>query len=137
MSSVLLKLNTHAFVLVLLPIIFIPLVLYNTTSAMVHVWMVNETFTHGFLVLPLVLWLLWQKKSQILLLKPSPEPGVFLLLILLLLLWLIAAAVDVEIVQQFCMISLILTSIWIITGRQILIYIFFPLIFLYFAVPFG
>lgn len=137
MTNVLSKLNSNSYALVLLPILLIPVVFYNTTSAMVHVWIVNETFNHGFLVFPFVLWLMWKKKSQILLVQPRPEPRAFLLLILLLIAWLISAVVDVEIVQQFCMITIILTSIGIIAGRQVLSYIFFPLLFLYFSVPFG
>ena len=137
MFNISLKLNSNSFVLVLLPTIFIPVIFYNTTLAMMHVWTVNETFTHGFLVLPLVLWLIWKKKSQILLIKPCSEPRAFLLLILLLIGWLISAVADVQIVQQFCMVTIILTSIWIIAGRQLLFYVFVPLMFLYFAVPFG
>ncbi len=137
MNHVFSKLNANSFALVLLPIIFIPIAFYSTTVAMVHVWAVNETFTHGFFVLPLVTWLLWQKKSQLLLIKPDPEPRAFLLLVLLLAGWLVSAVVDVEIVQQFCMVTIILTTIWIIAGRQVLSYVFFPLLFLYFAVPFG
>lgn len=104
---------------------------------MMHVWLVNETFTHGFLVFPLAIWLIWQKKAQILLIEPCPEPSVFLLLTLLLIGWFISSMVDVNIVQQFCMVSIILTTIWIVAGRQVLFYVFFPLMFLYFAVPFG
>jgi len=137
MSSLFSKLKSNTLVLVLLPIFAIPLMFLNTSLSMVHVWTVNQTFTHGFLVLPLVVWLLWQRKSQILSSKPQPEPRAFLLLALLLSGWLVGSAVDVNIVQQFFMISIIITSIWIIAGRQVLRFIFMPLLFLYFAVPFG
>ncbi len=137
MSKLLSKVNSNSLLLVLLPIIFIPAALYNTTLAMVHVWTVNETFTHGFLVLPLVVWLIWRKKSQLLSVSPCPEPGGLILLLPLLAGWLISAAVDVEIVQQFCMVSIILATIWIVAGRRVLFQVFFPLMFLYFAVPFG
>ena len=137
MTSIFSKLNSNSLALVLFPIIFIPLVFYNTTFAMMRVWMVNETFTHGFLVMPLAIWLIWRKKSQILLLKPSPEPGVFLVLILLLICWLISAAVGVEIAQQFFMVTIIIITIWIAAGRQVVLNALFPLMFLYFLVPFG
>jgi len=137
MSALFSKLNNNALALVLLPMFVIPLVFFNTSQAMIHVWSVNETFTHGFLVLPLVVWLLWQKKPQILAIKPQPEVRAFLLLAVLLAGWLVGSAVDVNIVQQFCMISIIITSIWIIAGRQVLRFVFMPLLFLYFAVPFG
>ncbi len=137
MSPLLAKLNNNALALVLLPMFIIPLMFFNTSQAMVHVWTVNQTFTHGYLVLPLVVWLLWQKKSQILAIKPQSEPRAFLLLVILLSGWLVGSAVDVNIVQQFCMISIIITSVWIIAGRQVLRFVFLPLLFLYFAVPFG
>ncbi len=104
---------------------------------MVSVWMVNETFTHGFLVFPLTLWLIWQKKNQLSQLKPVPEPRLFALLVLSLSGWFVGSMVDVQVVQQFFMISIIVAIIWLIVGRQILSLVIFPLLFLYFAVPFG
>ncbi len=104
---------------------------------MARIWMVNETFTHGFLVLPLVTWLIWQKKQQLSLIKPDPEPWAFLVLLPLLLGWFLGSVVGVEIVQQFFMVAIILATVWIVAGRQLFLYILFPLLFLYFAVPFG
>jgi len=104
---------------------------------MARIWTVNETFTHGFLVLPLVIWLIWQKRSQLALIKLNPEPWAFLLLAPFLIGWFVGSVVGVEIVQQFCMVTIISISVWIVAGRQLFLYIFFPLMFLYFAVPFG
>jgi len=137
MRDCLLKLNNNALMLVLLPIMLIPIVFYKTTETMVHVWTVNETFTHGFLVLPLVLWLVWKNKTQLLSMQPSAEPRAFILLLVFLLSWLVSAAVDVNIIQQFSMVSIIVITVWIVSGRQVLTLVFFPLMFLYFAVPFG
>jgi exosortase A len=137
MSNLLSKLNGNALALVLLPVLVVPLVFYNTTLAMVHVWTVNETFAHGFLVFPLVIWLVWRNRFQLLSIRPDPEPRALLILVALLAVWLVGAAVDVEIVQQFSMISIIIASIWVIAGRRVLFYVLFPLLFLYFAVPFG
>lgn len=137
MGSFFSKINGSSLALVLLPIIVIPIIFYSTSLAMARIWMVNETFTHGFLVLPLVIWLLWQKKEQISLIKPDPEPWAFLLLVPFLTGWFVGFAVGVEVVQQFCMVTIISISVWIVVGRQLFQYIFFPLMFLYFAVPFG
>jgi exosortase A len=104
---------------------------------MMRVWMVNETFTHGFLVFPLSVWMIWQKRYRIITLEPTPEPRIILLLAALLAVWLVSSAVGVNIVQQFCMVSIIIATVWIVVGRQLLFYLLFPLIFLYFAVPFG
>ncbi len=104
---------------------------------MIKVWMVNETFTHGFLVFPLTFWLIWHQKDQIQLLKSAPEPRVIGLLVFLLSGWFVSSVVDVQVVQQLCMISIVIATIWIVVGRQVLSSVFFPLFFLYFAVPFG
>lgn len=137
MTSIFTKMNSNSLALVLFPMIVVPGIFYNTTLTMVHIWTVNETFTHGFLVVPLSIWMIWQKRSQILLISPSPEPRLLVLLMLLLIVWLVSAAVDVDIIMQFCMISLILTTVWISAGRRIFLYIIFPLFFLYLSVPFG
>jgi len=104
---------------------------------MVHVWMVNETFTHGFLIFPVTLWLIWQKKDQINSMPAIPEIKAFVLLIPLLAGWLISSIVDVQVVQQFILIAIIINTVWITLGRQLFYSILFPLLFLFFAVPFG
>ena len=125
------------FILVVFTTLAIPALFYKTTEAMIHVWMVNETFTHGFLIFPITLWLIWQKKDQLNAVPAIPETKAFVLLIPLLAGWLISSIVDVQVVQQFIMIAIIITIIWIIIGRHLFYSILFPLLFLFFAVPFG
>ncbi|MBC8386240.1 MAG: archaeosortase/exosortase family protein, partial [Gammaproteobacteria bacterium] len=38
----------------------IPLLFIDSTLSMIDVWKSNETFTHGFLIFPITLWLIWQ-----------------------------------------------------------------------------
>jgi exosortase A len=118
-------------------ILIIPLIFFNTTEGMVNVWMVNETFTHGFLIFPITLWLIWQKKVQLFELAVKPEPRLFLLLILILSAWFVSFVVDVQVVQQLCMIALIPVTIWLLYGRQVVLRLLFPLLYLFFAVPLG
>ena len=40
------------------------LVFYQTTWSIVSIWLRSETFTHGFLILPIALWLVWDKRQQ-------------------------------------------------------------------------
>ena len=125
------------FILMLLPMVLIPLVLMPSTLSMIHVWQVNETFTHGFLILPIALWMLWQKIDDFRLLPIQPEPRVLLLIVLLSLVWFIALVVDVQVVQHFTLVLLIQSSIWMMLGRHTVIKFFFPLAYLIFMVPVG
>ena len=121
----------------IIPIFLIPAIYFESTSGMIHVWMVNETFTHGFLVFPITLWLIWRKRSYLSSLRAVPSPRVATLLIPLILCWVVAAAVDVQIVQQFSMVAIILICVWLIVGWSVLRVVLFPLLFLFFSVPFG
>lgn len=118
-------------------ILAVPILFYDTTLAMVNVWIVNETFTHGFLIFPISLWLLWQKRALLAGLKLTPEPRIFFLLIPILILWLLGYIADIQTVQQLCIVSLIPAITWLLLGRRILFSILFPLLFLFFAVPLG
>lgn len=118
-------------------IILLPLLFLDTTLSMVNVWMVNETFTHGFLIFPITLWLIWQNRHRIALMQPSPEPKVLALFIPLLALWFLSHIVDIQTIQQLCLISMISILTWLMLGRKITLSILFPLAFLFFAVPLG
>ena len=51
------------------------LLLYrDTAAAMVSIWSRSETFTHAFLVPPIVLWLIWQRRRELAAQTPRPTP---------------------------------------------------------------
>jgi len=129
--------NNRSLTLIFIIILVIPVLFFQTTLAMANVWQVNETFTHGFLIFPITLWLVWIKKDHLAKLYPAPEPLALILTLLMLCLWLVSALTDIKVIMQLCMISTILTLVWAVLGRKIFIYLLFPFMFLYLAVPLG
>ena len=127
----------RSLILIFFIILIVPALFYQTTLAMAEVWRVNETFTHGFLIFPIALWLIWEKKDNLSKLYPAPEPTALILTFLLCCLWLVSALIDVKAAMQLCMISIILTLLWAILGRKIFLYLLFPFLFLFFSVPLG
>ena len=122
----------------LLSIIFlVPVIFLDTSKSMINVWIANETFTHGFLIFPISIWLIWKKRVVLNKLSICSEPKVLVLMLPTLVIWLLGNSVDILIIQQFAMISLIPIIIWISLGRVILYAALFPLLFLFFSVPFG
>jgi exosortase A len=122
---------------ILLIILIVPVAFINTTLAMIDVWNTNETFTHGYLIFPISIWLILKKRSQLQLMTAKPEPRLFTLLLPVLTLWIVARIVDVQVIQQISLITLIPVLIWLVYGRSVLLTILFPVLFLYFAVPLG
>ena len=129
--------QNRSLVLLYSIILSIPLLFYQTTLDMAEVWWVNETFTHGFLVFPLSLWLIWGKKDNLADLAPEPAPYMLFFTLFFSFLWLISALIDIKVIMQLSMISIILSLAWGILGHKIFYFLLFPLLFLYLAVPIG
>ena len=121
----------------LLLILSVPLVFWSTTRDMIDVWVVNETFTHGFLILPISLWLIWEQRHAVREIEFQRDPRALLFLLPVLGSWIVATLVDVAVIQQLAMVALVPLIIWLTLGHQITQALLFPLCYLFFAVPLG
>lgn len=110
---------------------------HQTAWSMVSVWIRSETYTHGFLIVPLAIWLVWEKRHHLFTLLPKPEYRVLLLTLPLGFVWLLGRLVDVLVIQQAAFVALLLSVLWILLGNRVTRFLAFPLGFLFFAVPVG
>lgn len=113
------------------------LLFHDTIWTMVDTWMRSETFSHGFLVLPISLWLIWQQRARLAGIPAKPTLLPVLALGFAGLLWYLARMTDVLVVQQLALVTMILAGVWMMAGTRLVYAILFPLLFLYFAVPMG
>ena len=119
--------------------VFLALVLlfYDTAQSMVYIWYNFETYTHGFLILPITLWLIWQKRHHLAGFTPMPTLSFLLLTMVGLVAWSLAKLAGVVVVEQFAFVSILVTVAASLLGWQISKFLAFPLLFLFFAVPMG
>lgn len=110
---------------------------WNTLAGMVDIWARSGTFTHAFLVAPISLWLIWRLRHALAVFTPAPAPWLALPLLLTGLLWLLGAVVAVNVVTQFAVVGMIVLCVPLLLGLPLARAIAFPLLFLFFAVPFG
>lgn len=101
------------------------------------VWWSNETFNHCFFVIPGAFYLAWQDREKLAQqpIKPSWLAGLSLLPVLLL--GLLGFAADVQLfthVSAFLSFSII---IWLLLGDKAAAVIYYPLLFVLFAIPMG
>jgi exosortase A len=114
------------------------LFLYREAAwGMVQIWWRSETFTHGFLVLPIVLWLVWRARPTLVLNAPQPTAWVLLLTVAVLFAWLLADLGGVNSVAQLAFVALLVLAIPAVLGVPVARLIIFPLCFLFLAVPIG
>lgn len=113
------------------------LIYHETILSMVSIWSRSDTFAHGFLILPISLWLVWTYRDRLTPVQPEPAWWVALLVILPGLAWLLAWLVDVAVGQQLALIAMLIGGAWAIMGHRLAAVLAFPLFFLFFAVPMG
>jgi exosortase A len=113
------------------------LLFWPTAWSMVEIWERSETFAHGYLILPISLWLVWRKRDALALVTPRSEWRGLALLALLGFAWLLARAADVQVVQQLAFVAMLPALVLTCLGWPLVRVILFPLLFLFFAVPMG
>ncbi len=118
-------------------LLFLVALYRETALAMVTIWYRSETFTHGFVVAPIALWLIWRRRA--ILVELTPRPNFYLLLVMagLALLWLLGDMVAVNSVTQLAFVAMLVACVPAVLGLQVASAIAFPLGFLFFSVPIG
>lgn len=119
-------------VLLLLTALFWP-----TFHSMAEVWERSGTFAHGFLIFPISAWLLWRRRTVLAQIRPRPDLRGLAALALAGAGWLLADAGSVNVVAQYAFIAMLIAAVWALLGWAFVQAAFFPLMFLFFAVPMG
>lgn len=113
-----------------------PLFAHEIAGA-VRVWYASPTYNHCFLVIPIVAYLIWNRRGVFAEIAPRPFPPGLAAVLSFSVLWLFAAKLDVLEARQFAFIaiaeSLVLTLIGPAAFRRLL----GPLLYLFFLVPSG
>ena len=112
-------------------------IFWPTLFSMIEVWDRSETFTHGYLMFPISAWLIWRQRDVLVRIRPRPDLRGLILLALAGAGWLLADAGSVNVVAQYAFIAILIAAVWTLLGWEFVWASFFPLMFLFFAVPVG
>jgi exosortase A len=105
--------------------------------AAVQTWNASTAYNHCFLVVPIALYLLWDRRFDLVGVKPRPIPVVLLLGLPLALIWLVAERLGIMEGRQLAAISFVELLFLAILGKRLWWAMAGPLLYLYFLVPFG
>ena len=111
--------------------------LQPTFQSMYAIWDRSETYAHGFVILPIALWLLWRDRHRLAAVPVAGDARAFLVIVPLALGWLAAALGGAAVVQQYAFVALWIASVWLVLGFPMLRAAMFPLGFLLLMVPVG
>src|SRR6185369_16882808 len=112
-------------------------VYWDTAKSIAAIWRSSDTFTHGYLIVPITLILVLMRRREVAALTPRPDALGFLLLAAAGFAWLAAEAAQVQVLMQYALVAMVPGVVLALTGRRVAWALAFPLVFLFLCVPFG
>lgn len=109
----------------------------DTVVSIVSIWNRSDTFAHGWVVVPICLWLAWRKRDAIAAAPAGPWYPALALVVAAGALWAVTALAEVLGVRQFALAFMVQAAIIAVVGLKVARVLAFPLLFLLFAVPVG
>jgi exosortase A len=103
----------------------------------IRVWLESTAYNHCFLILPLVGYLLWERRAVIASVSPRPSFWPLVLIPLLSAGWLIAAILDIQEARQLILVAMFEVVLLVVLGPRLIWLLLAPFLFLFFLVPSG
>ena len=113
------------------------LVFRHDVTLAVRVWIASTAYNHCFLILPLIGFLLWERRAIIASLSPVPAFWPLLAMPLLSAVWLVAAILDINEGRQLALVAMFEVVLLAALGPRVVWRLLAPLLFLFFLVPSG
>jgi len=111
---------------------------WEASVAAVNVWSDSATYNHCFLIVPIVGYLIWERRVIFAQTRPAP---IFLVPALAVAIgsaaWLVASTATVFEVQQFAMFGILQCLLLAVLGWRVYFALAFPFFYLIFLVPSG
>ena len=112
-------------------------VYYETSVSLVMSWYSSDLYSHGFLILPLAGYLLWRRRDVLKAMSPRPFIWGIVGIGFFALAWLIGEATATNTLRHLGLIGMLQGLFVTLFGLSIARRSLYPLLYLFFAVPFG
>lgn len=116
---------------------FIALLFWRDMLDMVNLWWNSSTYNHCLLIVPILIWLVNQRKNQLASLTPQIWwPGLIYIMAAAFG-WLLGDMAGVALARQLGIVMMLQGAVMTILGYNVSRGLLFPLCFAFFLVPFG
>ena len=113
------------------------LLFWRDAADLVAIWWNSSTFNHCLLILPILGWLVLQRKELLAELKPQPWTPALMYSVLGAGGWLLGDAAGLAVARQLGLIMMLQGSVVTILGPNVARGLLFPLFYMFFLVPIG
>jgi exosortase A len=109
----------------------------ETISYLVTAWTrwSEGSYGHGFLVLVLSNYLVYRQRKTLATIVPRPGAGALYAIFVSSMIWLAATLASVQMVQYVAVLLLVISVVWVVSGRQAMKLLLLPILFIGFAIP--
>lgn len=112
-------------------------IFHHDAASMAAIWWNVSTYTHCLFVIPIVAWLIWLRRHEVVKLAPRSYPPGLIAVAVGGLLWMLGQAGGVALFRHAGLVIMVQSSVLALLGPQVARGILFPLFYLSFLVPFG
>jgi exosortase A len=120
-----------------LGLLLLGLLFHTEVAAAVGVWTESTAYNHCFLILPIVAYLLWERRELLAASTPAPNAWFALAAIPVSVAWLLAERLGIMEGRQLMAMTLVEICFLSVLGWRLFFRLAGPLLYLYFLVPFG
>jgi exosortase A len=114
------------------------LILFHRDAAdMAAIWWTSSTFNHVLLIPPILAWLVWQRREELALLRPSVWRAPLALVVVGAFGWLIGEAAGVALARHAGLVLIVQGIIAACLGKAVSRGLAFPIFYLLFLIPAG
>ncbi|MDQ2803419.1 MAG: exosortase, partial [Pseudomonadota bacterium] len=113
------------------------LLFHREIAAAIDVWTGSTAYNHCALVVPIVAYLVWDRRGQLVDIAPRPMPAAALAGLPLAAAWLFAERLGIMEGRQLVAMTLLQLLLFAVLGWRLWWLLAGPLLYLYFLVPFG
>lgn len=128
---------TRSLAGLLLVLVISLVVFFDTWASIIDIWLRSKTYTHGFVIAPISLWLIWSRRHYYLHLLPAVSYLALAGVVASGFAWLTGDLIHVVFIKQLAAVGMLVSGFWAVLGNSVASSMSFPLLFLFFMVPMG
>jgi exosortase A len=113
------------------------LLFWRDAADMAAIWWNSSTFNHCLLIVPILVWLVMQRKELLAELKPEPWSPALLYVAAGAFGWLLGDAAGLAVARQLGLVMMMQGSVVALLGPNVARGLLFPLFYMFFLVPIG
>lgn len=110
---------------------------YESAASAVDLWWTRSAYNHGFLIIPISLYLVWDKSEALAAMTPRPDALGLVVIAGFSFAWVLARSAGINEGEHFALVGVIQGVVLAVLGRQLFLSMILPMAYLWLLVPTG